>query len=295
LNKHSPPPDPLSIEELRKIYGILIEGELERWDRVLNMNEVLKNVRQWAVEVGKYQLSMLEKKLEYHSKSTVTDIVTEIDYESERMLISRIQECYPEHSILSEEEGMLNEGNDYMWIIDPLDGTNNYFHGYPIFSVSIALYYKGEAMLGAVYVPKLDELFYGSRGEGAYLNGRRIQVSDREDLQTALMATGFPYDKAVDCENNNLAILNSLLTQIMCIRRSGSAAFDLCCVASGRLDGFWELKLKLWDIAAGRLLIEEAGGKVITSVKEKGINIIAGNNAIVERLCCEINGCYDKF
>ncbi len=262
---------------------------------MFDIKEALERVKQWAEEVGNYQLEMLEKELVYHSKSTATDIVTEVDIESERMIIERIKTYYPEHSILSEEEGSIDNDSSFKWIIDPLDGTNNYFHGYPIFSVSIALYRGEEALVGVVYVPKLKELFYASKGEGAFVNGRRLSVSTRKDMTLALMATGFPYDKAIDKENNNLTILNSLLTEIMCIRRSGSAAFDLCCVAAGRLDGFWELKLKLWDIAAGKLLIEEAGGKLISFYKEKGVNVIAGNSKIVEKLCSRIDECYQCF
>ncbi len=262
---------------------------------MIDINDVLENVKQWAVEVGEFQAARQNQRLQYHTKSTNTDIVTEVDLASEKLIIDNIRKHYPDHSILSEEDGLHDISSDYMWVIDPLDGTTNYFYGYPIFAVSIALKHKDETLLGVVYVPKLNELFYAVKGQGAYLNENKIKVSDRQELHESLMGTGFPYDKAIDPENNNLQILNNLLTNVVCVRRSGSAAFDLCCVASGRLDGFWELKLKLWDIAAAGLIIEEAGGRVIASPNDKGINTMTANPVLLEKLRAKIEECYKNF
>lgn len=189
------------------------------------------------------------------------NIVTEVDRISEELIKSRIQRRYPHHDILAEESTHTAKGSEFRWLIDPLDGTTNYAHGYPVFCVSIALEEKGEIRLGVIYNPMLDEMFVAEKGKGAFLNGKKISVSSTVDLSKSLLATGFPYDIRND-ENNNINYFNGMAKSAQAIRRAGSAALDMAYVAMGRFDGFWELKLMPWDTAAGLLLIIEARGMV---------------------------------
>ena len=189
------------------------------------------------------------------------NLVTEVDRLSEALIVERIQREFPGHDILTEESPETANGSGFRWIIDPLDGTTNYAHGYPVFCVSIALEVKGVIMLGAVYNPRLDELFTAEKGAGAFLNGRRLTVSRTETLSRSLLATGFPYDIRED-RNNNINYFKVMVLSAQAVRRAGSAALDLAYIAAGRFDGFWELKLAPWDTAAGWLLVEEAGGSV---------------------------------
>jgi myo-inositol-1(or 4)-monophosphatase len=261
----------------------------------VDIQKALEYAKQWAREAGALQLEYLHKKIKYNTKSTEVDMVTEVDFLCEKLIISKIKEVYPLHSIISEEAGKSSDDHEYVWIIDPLDGTNNYFHGYPIFAVSIALRKGNEPIVGVVHVPYMGEMFYAAKGMGAYLNDIKIEVSTTDNLRRSLLATGFPYDKAEDMKNNNIDIFAHIVPDIMGIRRSGSAAYDLCCAACGRLDGYWELKIKLWDMAAGELIMHEAGGEVTYKTHEKGINIIAGNPKIVKLIHKKIDECYEGF
>lgn len=192
-------------------------------------------------------------------KGTV-DLVTEFDLASERLIRSAIEAAYPEDAILAEEEGSQGDG-EYRWLIDPLDGTTNYAHRLPIFSISIA-YARGEhAMLGVVYDPMRDEMFHALEGRGAYLNGQPLVVSQTSRLINSLVVTGFPYDKHTN-PDNNLDHFADVTLSTRGIRRLGSAALDLCYVAAGRFDAYWELRLWPWDWGAGILLVREAGGRV---------------------------------
>lgn len=190
------------------------------------------------------------------------DFVTQVDRQAEEAIIEVIKDHYPEHAILAEESGADGD-HEYQWIIDPLDGTTNYMHGFPVFSVSIAVAAGGELQHGVVYDPLRQEIFTASRGDGAQLDGRRIRVSGRRLLTDALIGTGFPYrgDQAAGLDNY-LALLKIMLQNTAGVRRPGAAALDLAYVAAGRLDAFWEFGLKIWDVAAGALLIREAGGIV---------------------------------
>jgi myo-inositol-1(or 4)-monophosphatase len=191
------------------------------------------------------------------------NLVTEVDQESERLIVEHLRRSFPDHSIVAEE-GEYQQGNTpFRWIIDPLDGTTNYAHGFPWFCVSIGLESAGELLAGVIYSPMHDELFTATTGGGAFLNGHRLHVSTRCPLQNTLLGTGFPYDCASDPANN---FENFITFQKAArgIRRAGAAALDLAYVAAGRLDGFWELKLKPWDVAAGVLIVREAGGIVTT-------------------------------
>lgn len=189
------------------------------------------------------------------------DLVTDADRASEDLIVAAIRERFPDHAILAEEGSDIPGASGYTWVIDPLDGTMNYFHGLPIWSVSIALLSAGAPLLGVVYDPTRDELFSAERGRGAFLNGRRLYVSRTARLAESLLTTGFPYSRAAQ-PDNNLREFSRLLLKARDIRRPGSAALDLCSTAAGRCDGHWELILSLWDVAAGALIVAEAGGTV---------------------------------
>jgi myo-inositol-1(or 4)-monophosphatase len=189
------------------------------------------------------------------------DLVTEVDHQSEDYLLGEIQGRFPDHRIFSEEAGEISGQAEHIWYIDPLDGTVNYAHGVPLFSVSIAYAHAGSLALGVVYDPLRDEMFSAERGKGAWLNGRRLHVSSVEDLQRSLLVTGFPYD-TWNTEHNNFENFVRFSKCSQGVRRLGSAALDLCYVASGRFDGYWELSLRAWDAAAGALIAGEAGATV---------------------------------
>lgn len=191
----------------------------------------------------------------------VIDLVTEVDHQSEAFLLGEVQRDFSSHHIFSEESGVIQGSNDHVWYIDPLDGTVNYAHQVPIFAVSIAYASNGTLTLGAVYDPMRDEMFLAERGKGAWLNGRPLKVSATAELQKSLLVTGFPYD-AWNTEQDNFANFVKFAKLTQGVRRLGSAALDLCYVAAGRFDGFWELALKPWDVAAGGLVCEEAGARV---------------------------------
>jgi len=215
------------------------------------------------------------------------NLVTEMDMRSERAIVGVIQAAFPGHGIIAEEETSIRNSSGFTWVIDPLDGTTNYAHAYPCFSVSIALESDGDIILGVVYDPMRDELFTAQKGQGAALNGKTIRVSVIDTLIKGLLATGFPYDRKVS-EKNNLDYFHGLLMASQEVRRDGSAALDLCYVASGRFDGFWELKLKPWDVAAGSLIVREAGGMVSdfsgTRFSIHDSEILASNGRLHEQI-----------
>ena len=217
---------------------------------------------QTAREAGRVLADRFGRNLKISNKSEI-DLVTESDLASEKVIIDRIKTHYPRHSILAEESGISNPDDNesgWLWIIDPLDGTTNYAHGYPCFCVSIALAHQGRMEIGVVYDPIRDEMFAAERGQGASLNSRRISVSGTMNLSAALLCTGFPYDVR---ERNEFARhFANFIMKAQGVRRDGAAALDLAYVAAGRFDGFWEEGLKPWDVAAGALIIEEAGGRV---------------------------------
>lgn len=211
---------------------------------------------------GRYQKYRFASPLDIELKGD-KDLVTEVDRESERLIVEHLRSRFPGHDIVAEEGDYAQAGSSFRWIIDPVDGTTNYAHGFPWFCSSIGLQQNGELVAGVIYNPVYDELFTATKGGGAYLNGRRLSVSARSPLKNSLLGTGFPYDCASD-PANNFANFIAFQKSARGIRRAGAAALDLACVAAGRLDGFWELKLKAWDVAAGVLLVREAGGVVTT-------------------------------
>jgi myo-inositol-1(or 4)-monophosphatase len=214
--------------------------------------------------------------------------VSEVDRKAEDHIIYTIQKAYPDHGIFAEESG-IQEGDEFQWIIDPLDGTTNYLHGFPQYAVSIAMRHKGRLEAGVIYDPFKQEMFTALRGSGAQLNNRRIRVSSINHLEPALIGTGLPYNEATYPHMAAyLGMLQDVMQQTSGVRRAGSAALDLAYVAAGRLDGFWEIALNPWDIAAGILLIREAGGLVANFTGGEDVmrsgNIVAGNPKIFKAL-----------
>ena len=224
------------------------------------MNTCLSFTLAIAREAGRLLKSKLNDRHTIDFKGEI-DIVTEADRMSEALILSAIRRQYPGHDVLAEESSATHNGSSFRWIIDPLDGTTNYAHGYPVFCVSIALEIEGDICLGVVFNPMLDEMFVAEKGGGAYLNGHNLSVSKTAILSHSLLATGFPYDIREN-ENNNISYFTEMARKVQAIRRAGSAALDLAYVAAGRFDGFWELKLMPWDTAAGCLLVQEAGGLI---------------------------------
>ncbi|MDH5485625.1 MAG: inositol-1-monophosphatase [Gammaproteobacteria bacterium] len=203
------------------------------------------------------------------------DFVTQVDHKAEKAIIDTLLQAYPDHSILGEETGLTDNNSDYQWIIDPLDGTTNYLHGFPQFAVSIALAHKGRLEAAVVFDPVKNEMFTASKGNGAQLNDRRIRVTTQKNLPGALLGTGFPF-KQPEHLDTYLATFKAVHPDTAGIRRAGSAALDLAYVAAGRLDGFWEIGLSPWDMAAGALLVREAGG-IVTDFSGKANYLETGN------------------
>ncbi len=236
------------------------------------------------------------QKLDVENKAH-NDFVTKVDREAENIAIRLLQRAYPDHAFFGEETGKQGPDSDYEWVIDPLDGTTNFLYGIPQFSVSIALKYKGRLSVGVVYDPLRDETFAAARGEGATLNGRRIRVSERSSMQNALLGTGIPFRT-----NQNLDLylqtLKVLVPDTAGIRRPGSAALDLAYVASGRFDGFWEFGLNEWDIAAGVLLIQEAGGLISdmhgNNTDMSTSNVLAANLKVFKEMLKRLHAVMQK-
>lgn len=247
------------------------------------IEEQLKRVALKAVKEGGAILMQHFGRIQSIDHKGAIDLVTEADRQSEQRIIQIINNSYPDHRILAEETGDSGNSSSFKWIIDPLDGTTNYAHTYPCFCVSLAIEHEGELIYGMVYDPSRQELFTGEKGEGAYLNGKMIKVSSTRELNQSLLCTGFPYDVRDDIEGNLLNFSN-FLSKSQAVRRDGSAALDLCYVAAGRFDGFWEQKLFPWDMAAGSLLITEAGGELSNFKGEKSSiydeEIVASNGII---------------
>ncbi len=212
-----------------------------------------------AREAGSLLMSYFHQqvKIEYKGEA---DLVTVADRKSEALILERIRAEFPTHDVMGEEGTRIDSGSDYKWYVDPLDGTTNFAHGFPVFCVSLGVEYRGRRAAGVIYDPTRDEMFAAEVGKGARLNGRPIHVSTTSRLAECLLGTGFPSHKRH--QNPNIYFYHQLTLRTHGVRRAGSAALDLCNVASGRLDGFWEFNLNPWDTAAGVLIVEEAGGRV---------------------------------
>lgn len=252
------------------------------------MHPILNVANIAAKKAGEYIASQLENldQLNIEEKGR-NDFVSEVDKTAEIIIIDTIQKYYPEHSIKAEESGEQQQNSDFEWIIDPLDGTTNFLHGFPQFAVSIAMTKKGRLVHGTIYDPIKDELFSASRGQGAKMNNYRIRVSEQKTLNNALLATGIPYHE-FDYVDAYLESFKHFMLNTAGIRRPGSAALDLAYVACGRVDGYWELNLKPWDIAAGALIVQEAGGIVTDFMGgEKFLdsgNIVAANPKMLKEM-----------
>lgn len=224
-----------------------------------NSTEFVPVMSEIAREAGALLMEHFRQRVKIEYKGDV-DLVTIADRQSEKLILERIRARWPSHDVLGEEGGLHDRGSDYRWYVDPLDGTTNFAHGYPVFCVSLGLEHKGQRIAGVIYDPTRDELFSAELGGGSYLNGDRIHVSKTASLSESLVATGFPSHKRH--RNPNIHFYHQITLRTHGVRRAGSAALDLACVASGRFDGFWEFNLNPWDTAAGVLLVEEAGGRV---------------------------------
>lgn len=238
-----------------------------------------------ALESGRIQKESLSRGFAVHHKREEINLVTDVDIACQEKIIAMVREWFPEDDIIAEEQTNTYEGDRNRWIIDPVDGTTNYAHGYPFFCTSIAYEEKGRVIAGVVYNPVMNELFFAAAGKGAYLNGNRIAVSEIGDLKRSLLSTGFPYDIRTN-PNNNINHFVNFLFEAQAVRRDGSAALNLSYVACGRFDGFWELHLNPWDLAAGALILEEAGGH-ITNITGGAFDIYRGeclaSNGLVHR------------
>ena len=224
------------------------------------MSPTLAELERLARQAGAILRAGYNKEHQVNYKGVI-DIVTEVDHESEAFLLGEIQGKFSDHHIFTEESGIIQGNDEHIWFVDPLDGTVNYAHHIPIFTVSIAYASQGALKLGAVYDPMREEMYTAERGKGAFLNGSPVHVSEATDLQKSLLVTGFPYD-AWNTKKDNFANFVHFAKRSQGVRRLGSAALDLCYVAAGRFDGFWEMSLKPWDVAAGALIAEEAGARV---------------------------------
>ena len=257
------------------------------------MEEDLKRIALKAVKEGGAILMKYLGKIKSIDYKGEINLVTEADRRSEEVILNIIKDNYPDHRILAEETGESGNSSPFKWIIDPLDGTTNYAHGYPCFCVSLAVEHEEEVIYGAVYDPVKDELFTAEKGKGAFLNGKEIKTSSTKQLDQSLLCTGFPYDVRDDMDSNMINF-RTFLMKAQAVRRDGSAALDLCYTAAGRFDGFWEQKLFPWDVAAGGLLVTEAGGK-LSNFKGENFSIydneiVASNGIIHDQMVKALSG-----
>jgi len=255
---------------------------------------MLKNTLIEAAKAGAAEIvRFFNTDFKITNKEGINNPVTEADHASEKAIMAIINAKYPDHYILSEEAGKIVQDSAYKWIIDPIDGTINFAHGIPLNCVSIAIEHEGEMIMGAVYNPHMNEFYFAERGKGASLNDKRIQVSTEAEVIKACLVTGFPYTY-LDMANGPLEIFERFIRKGVPVRRLGSAAIDLCWVAAGRFDGFYEHKLEAWDSSAGYLIVEEAGGKVTDFKGDKYSpyqhRILATNGKIHSEMLGVING-----
>ena len=252
----------------------------------MNWDRFLEAAQESAERAG----GMLRKNIDASRKieyKGAVNLVTNFDRQAQQIVFEHLSSRFPEHDFLAEEDLCEEKGSEFRWIIDPLDGTTNYAHRFPIFCVSLALELNGQITLGVIYDPMRDEMFSAVRGKGATLNGKQVSVSLERELDKSLLSTGFPYDVR-ESKENNLDHFRHFVTRTQAVRRCGAAAIDLCYIACGRFDGFWELKLSPWDVAAGALIVEEAQGRVSDFQGDEfsiyGREILASNNLIHDQM-----------
>jgi len=258
-----------------------------------NSSEFVPAMAEIAREAGALLIKYFEARVKIEYKGEV-DLVTEADRKSEALILERILAQWPNHDVMGEEGTRIESGSDYRWYVDPLDGTTNFAHGFPVFCVSLALEFKGQRIAGVVYDPTRNELFSAEQGRGAYLNNRPIRVSAVDNLAECLVATGFPSHKRH--KNPNVFFYHQITLRTHGVRRAGSAALDLCSVACGRFDAFWEFNLNPWDTAAGVLIVEEAGGQV-SDFSGAPFNInsretLASNSLVHEAMLAEFDAVF---
>lgn len=247
-------------------------------------NQLLESAISMARAAGDVQMEYFRSShLNIETKSNESDVVTAADKASEKIIKNFIHEKYPTHGIISEESADEHADSEWRWVIDPLDGTTNFSQGLPTFSVSIAVEHNKEAIAGVVFAPYLGELFHAVKGGGAFLNGKPIKCSHKKTLAEAVLATGMPYDKMTN-PDNNIKEITSLATKVRGIRRLGSAAMDLSYVAAGFLDGYWELNLNRWDVAAGMLIAHEAGAVTFPIRDNRKFSIMSASPALAPML-----------
>ena len=246
--------------------------------------DLLIDAVEWARRAGAIQLEYFRSHhLDVKVKQNESDIVTKADRMSDALITENIRRRYPDHSILAEESGADQRTGDFQWVIDPLDGTTNYTAGLPTFAVSIGINFKGKPVVGVVFAPYLNELFTAVAGEGAMLNGEPIRVRENDRLDRAVLSTGFPVDRREN-PDDNVKEFHRVLTEARAVRCLGAASMDLCYTAAGVLDGFWEMNLHEWDVAAGALIVEEAGGKVTRYRDDRNVGILAATPPIFQQV-----------
>ena len=273
---------PLAVREAPKaVTAVELEIAQLLMSKAPNHYEFVPRMSEIAREAGILLMDYFRRRVKIEYKGDA-DLVTEADRASEKLILERIRASWPSHEVIGEEGARIETGSDYRWYVDPLDGTTNFAHGYPVFCVSLGLAFQGKRKAAVVYDPSRDELFSAELGKGAQLNGAPITVSKTAQLVQSLVATGFPSHKRH--KNPNIYFYHQLTLRTHGVRRAGSAALDLACVACGRFDGFWEFNLNAWDTAAGILIVEEAGGKVSgfrgEELKITDRDVLASNSTI---------------
>jgi myo-inositol-1(or 4)-monophosphatase len=259
----------------------------------MNLEEYLDAAKEAALEAGKLLQNSRSESQEITYKGAV-DLVTNFDNQSQKVIVDSLTSFFPDHDFLAEEGLEKKRGSEFRWIIDPIDGTTNFAHGLPLYCISIALEFKDEIIVGVIYDPMRQELYSAGKGNGAFMNEKDISVSSVDKLDRGLLSTGFPYDIR-ESEVNNINHFINFLKRAQAVRRLGSAALDLCYVACGKFDGFWELKLSPWDVAAACLIVEEAGGRVSDFSGGKfsafGLECLASNGKIHEEMISVLKEC----
>ena len=256
----------------------------------MSYTPTLDNVIECARMAGETAMKYFRHKdrMNVENKLNDSDIVTTADKESEAVVKNYVKTHFPTHAILSEESGETDGAGGYRWVIDPIDGTTNFFSGIPLWSVSIGVEHNGERVIGVVFMPATGELFYASKGKGAFLNGRPIHASAQDKLSRSVISTGFPVDKG-DNPDNNLDNFAAIMPRVRDIRRLGSSTVDICYTAAGFLDGYWELNLHEWDVNAASLIAEEAGAIFTRFRPDRGISVVCAPPVIHEQLMALIS------